>query len=315
MTEIAAVVLAHSDARQVHRFICALDDVPVFLHCDAKTPSDVARDMLTGLPSRVTVCERMPTSLASWSLVNAELSALRLALARTSAQHIVVASGSDYPLVTMQQLVEDLDGWHGSSHFWNTEIPFARWNTRTHPDGGRWRFEHRFLTRRDHVIYVRGVPLRVPHKRAVPRGLRLRASSQWKIYARRHAQALLDIVDRRTDLVNFWRSTLVPEESFAASVLGSPALVGSEGLQPCRANAWYLDWPAENTDHPAWLDSTIFEKLRAARFAEPMSPADAFSHSSGTDGESVSHRKWFARKFSTTVDTEVLDRMDAELRR
>ena len=252
--------------------------------------------MMSDLPARVSVLSRLRTSLASWSLVQAELEALRAAL-QTTAEHIVVCSGADYPLVSVEQLTDELSGWRGRSHFWNAPIPYSRWDTPHNRTGGRWRFESRFLTRRDQVMYVRGIPLRVPRRRAIPAELELRASSQWKIYARRHAAVLLDIVSHRTDLVRFWRGTLVPEESFAASVLASPSLVGDDAIEPSAANAWYLDWPVGNTAHPRWLDSSDFRRLRDARFAT----ADQ-------------DRKWFARKFSTTVDSAVLDRIDAELR-
>ena len=108
MTELAAVVLAHGDPVHLRRLVGALDDVPVFLHCDAKTEPEVFAAMTRGLPRRVTVCERISTKLASWSLVHAELTALREAVARTRAHHIAVMSGSDYPLVSMQALLDGL---------------------------------------------------------------------------------------------------------------------------------------------------------------------------------------------------------------
>src|SRR5450755_2366331 len=95
MTPLAAVVLAHTDPSQVRRLITALDDVPVYLHCDAKLPERPYHEMIQNLPRRVVVCERLSASVASWSLVDAELRALRAAVKGTSAQHIVVLSGAD----------------------------------------------------------------------------------------------------------------------------------------------------------------------------------------------------------------------------
>src|SRR4051794_25161521 len=129
MTPLAAIVLAHADPGHVRQLIGALDDVPVFLHVDAKTADNVAEEMVRGASSWVTLCDRLPTSLASWSLVAAELIGLRTALRRTSAQHIAVLSGSDYPLVSAPQLVAELSAWAGSSWLWNQPLPFAPWNT------------------------------------------------------------------------------------------------------------------------------------------------------------------------------------------
>lgn len=310
MTEFAAVVLAHHDPPMLHRLVAALEDVPIFLHCDAATPDPVAGEMVHGLPDRVTVLPRRPTRLASWSLVAAELSALRSSLASTSARHIAVLSGSDYPLMSVPELVRELASWEGRSYLWNAEIPFPPWNTPRHPDGGLWRYTRRFLTRRDHVLFVRKIPLRWPVPRAVPPGLELRASSQWKVYARAHVERLLAVVDDRPDLLRFWRTTLVPDESFAASTLASRSLMGDDALPPCRAHAWYIRWPREGNYHPAWLTGADFHDLAAARRAAPVSWQES---AAAPETSELPGRKLFARKFSPRVDAAVLDRIDTEL--
>jgi hypothetical protein len=311
MTELAAVVLAHRDPPMLRRLVGALEDVPVFLHCDAGTPAPVAREMVQGLPPRVTVLPRIRTRLASWSLVAAELSGLRAAVTATRADHIAVLSGSDYPLVSVPDLVSELAAWKQQSYLWNVELPFPAWDTPRHPDGGLWRLRRRFLTRDGHVLFWREIPLRWPVPRRVPAGIHLRASSQWKIYARHHVERLLDVVDSRPDLVGFWRTTLVPDETFAASILASPSLLGADALPPCRAHPWYIRWPEGVNYHPEWLTGSDFGDLADARWAGAPTAAEA---AASMDVWELPGRKLFARKFSTDVDPAVLDRIDAELR-
>lgn len=301
MTELAAVILAHTDPAHLRRLIAALPDIPIVVHCDAKTSPVVFGAMTGGLPSRVTTCPRISTSLASWSLVEAELQALRDLLHRSSAEHIIVASGSDYPLTSMSELSRTLDNWRGRSHFWNVPLPYEKWSTPRNPDGGLWRFSHRFITRHHNIVYLRDIPLRWPYTRRIPAHLELRAGSQWKIYARHHAELLLHSVDHHPDLIRFWRNTLVPDESFAASVLSSPAFAGSERLTPSQVNAWHMHWAGGNSPHPSWFTLNDFDELaRASKGAHPDNP--------GTS------RTLFARKFSTAIDQQILDRIDAELR-
>lgn len=310
MTNIAAVVLAHADPTQFRRLVAALNDVPIFLHCDAKAPPEIYHQMVQGLPPRVVLCDRHRTSVASWSLVDAELGALREAMRRTSAEHIMVLSGADYPLVSMQELADSLSLWDGATYLWNVPLPFSPWDTPQHPDGGLWRTRSRFIVIRRQVAFVRGVPLRWPIKRDVSPELELRAASQWKIYARRHVEILLEVVEKRPDLIRFWRGTLVPDESFVASMLASPKLVGSEALPICYDDAWYLDWSVSD-GHPKVLDSSDFDKLAEARWAIPSTPATA----SVLDGQPRPlERKLFARKFTTAGSEAVLNRVDHELR-
>jgi len=311
VTEVAAVVLAHRDPTHLKRLVAALEDVPLFLHCDARTTDPVAGQMLHGLPRNVTVLPRRKMSMSSWSLMAAELDGLRAALARTRAEHVAVLSGSDYPLVSMQALVAELAPWRGRSYFWNVPLPFSSWNTPRHPDGGLWRLRRRFLTRGEAVVFWRKIPLRWPVPRRLPTDVELRACSEFKIYSRHDVERLLHVVDTRPDLVGFWRSTLVPCETFAASVLASPALVGEDVLAPCRAHPWYIRWPEKDNAHPCWLSVADLDGLAKARWAEPVEPEVAFRPSAEKE---LPGRKLFARKFATDVDTEVLDRIDAELR-
>ena len=310
MTTLAAVVLAHGDPSQLHRLVAALEDVPVFLHVDARTPGPLAGEMVRGLPARVTLLDRRPMSLASWSLVTAELAGLRAALAATSAEHIAVLSGADYPLLSMTGIARELDAWAGRSWLWNRPLPYEPWDTPRNPDGGWWRLRSRFLVRGDQVVFARGIPLRWPAPRDLPPDVEFRASTQWKVYARRDAQALLETVDRRPDLVRFWRTSLVPDETFAASVLSSPALVGADVLTPCSAHPWFLSWPTGMAQHPNWLTTADFDALAAPTRSVTPSDCDDVAAPGGQGT-----RRLFARKFSSRVDTTVLDRIDAELRR
>lgn len=310
MTALAAVVLAHRDPMQVRRLVRSLHDVPIFLHCDAKTSEDQFSAMIARAPDRVHVCRRIPTSLASWSLVEAEVLGLRQAVSRTNASHIAVLSGSDYPLLSVPGLLEELQRWPGQSYFWNVPLPHRPWDTPRHPDGGLWRLRRRFWTRDGQVVFARGVPLRWPVPREVPPGVEPRAGSQWKIYARRHVIALLDIIDSRADLVRYWRSSLVPDETFVASVLGSEALMGRPALAPCWLQPWFTSWPGD-AQHPRWLVARDFDRLAAAAQGPSVGPADAISQARHDAGP---HRKLFARKFSTSTASHLLDRIDEELR-
>ena len=156
---------------------------------------------------------------------------------------------------------------------------------------------------------MRGVPLRLPWRRRVPAELRVRASSQWKVYARADVERLLHVVDTRPDLVAFWRSTLVPDESFAATTLASPALLGDAAAPECHDVPWFLRWGPPGTYHPEWLGPEDFDALAQARSAPPGLPDELLVP------RTSERQALFARKLSSERSGELLDRVDAELRR
>jgi hypothetical protein len=234
------------------------------------------------------------------------LDSLREAVRWTDARHIAVLSGADYPLVSMPDLVDELDRWNGRTWISNVPLPHSSWDTPRHPDGGLWRIKYRYLTHRNQVLFWRAYPLRWPLRRAIPADLTLRAASHWKIYSREHVVGLLKVAEQRPDLLRFWRTTLVPEESFAASMLASTRLFGQAALPPSTSSAWYLDWNSENAGHPRWLTDSDFDRLKSARWATRLDPA-----SGPVPGDD--YRKLFARKFRSS-ESSVLDRVDEELR-
>ena len=276
------------------------------MHCDRRTPLPVFAGMVRDHGPLVRVLPRRATHVASWSLVDAELRALRVWLSTSRSEHVIVLSGACYPLVSVERLCAELAGWRGLSRLRLNPLPHRPWDTPRNPDGGLWRVRRRFVTWGGRVVYVGNVPLRTVRRRP-PRGLELRASSQWKIYARPHVAALLAALDEHPELVRFWRTTLVPDELCAASILSSPELVGEVAGQVCDDLPWYLDWErGARHGHPRWLGVADLPALAAARAAPPRAVARFVS-------DRDAYRKLFARKIAST-GTELLDAIDATLR-
>jgi hypothetical protein len=308
VSAVAAVILAHADAAKVRRLIAALDGVDVFLHCDRKTPSVAAAEMVRGLEDRVELVPRVRTKLASWSLVLAELAGVRRALERSDAEHIVVMSGSCYPLVSTEELTDELDAWRGLSRLELNPLPYSGWGSLGRSHGGMWRVDRRFLRYGSQLAMVRGRPIPVWPAR-IPDTLALHASAHWKIYARHHAQALLSVLDSRPDLVRFWSGTFVPEESCVASILRSHDLVGEVADEIWDDRPWFMIWPPHDDSHPRWLVATDYPEIRRAATLPPRRPENP-SAMTNVRGR---HRFLFARKIASAAE-DLLNTIDDELR-
>lgn len=283
---LACVVLAHTDPDHVRRLVQALDPFPVFLHCDVRTPDDVFERMTAGLPARVTVLPRRRTAWARWENVAAELDGYRAALATTGASHVAVLTGTDYPLMSTAEMVEHLQQLPGRSVTESQPLPMPQWGR----DGGYWRLRFRFAAWRKRMLLL-------PLPRRLPRGVAFAGGSQLKVLAREDAAAVLRAVDDRPELVRFWRSTWIPDETFVYSVLHTPELVPDFERRRLTGNAWFIRWGETRRKSPPWLTSADLPVLRQVR-ADPRGGVPTF----------------FARKFSSSVDPTVVDEIDQTLR-
>lgn len=267
----AVVVLAHDKPRQLRRLIDALD-VPIFLHIDANTPEILHGAMTEGLPSRVRILPRLRAGWGAFALVEAELSGYRAALAETTAEHVVLLSGADYPLASTADIAAELAAHPGRSFVSFHDFPQLRWGLMGGYD--RFIFWHRPW---------RGRRLWIPVPRPWPRDLRPSGGSQSKILARPHIERLLDVLDRRPDILRFFRSVWIPDETLIASILSSPKLCpGWAEERTGSSHRFYIDWPGARAKNPAWLtDADLPALLAAARSRdEPALFARKFSDDS-----------------------------------
>ncbi|MDD7966792.1 beta-1,6-N-acetylglucosaminyltransferase [Actinomycetospora lemnae] len=269
------------------RLIEALDPFPVFLHCDIATSASAFEAMKRDLPERCRVLPRMNTGWARWENVAAELMGYRVALETTDATHVALLSGSDYPLASTDEIRSLLSRHLGRSITLTTPMPIAGWGR----DGGLSRLRYRHRVWRKHM-------LRLPFPRRLPRDVVPSGGPQHKILARAHARQVVDVAARRPDLVAFWRDSWVADETFVPSVLNSPELVPSWADEHVAETLWAIGWDGRRRKSPPWLTTDHLDILGRARAGEI------------DDGVP----KFFARKFSTDVDTHVLDLIDTVFR-
>lgn len=279
----AVVVLAHAYPQHLRRLIAALQPLPVFLHVDAATSDALLTEMLADLPETVRLLPRLRTAWASYGLVEAELTGYRAALAQTDANHVLLCTGSDYPIASADRIVATLEGYAGLSWLEIDALPNKNWGPLLGYDRFLWR--NRVRERRREWS---------PVPRSWPKGLRPAGGSQMKILARRHAERLLGVLDERPDLVSYFHEVWIPDETLVPSVLSSPfsGIDLSRGLVT-GPPAWYIDWGSKRSSGPRWLGLDDLPALAAAR--RQSIPA------------------LFARKFDGSAPA-VLDAIDAELR-
>ncbi len=279
-------MLAHNDPRHLRRLVAALHPFPVYVHCDLRTPRDTFEQMVTDLPQRCLVLDRVATGWATWGIAEAEIAGYRAALADPGVSHLALLTGSDYPLASTSEISAFLAQHRGESFTSFHPLPYPPWGR----SGGIARIRFRHWAYRKHMI-------RLPVPRRLPSAVVLAGGSMSKILARKHAEAVVTAYDAHPDLVRLWRRSWCADETFVPSVLSTPEFAPGWEQEHIDRSMWWIGWDGSARKSPPWLGIEQFDTLARARAA-------------GTDGIGYA----FARKFGTTHDTAVLDAIDRELR-
>lgn len=282
---LACIVLAHNDPVQVHRLVETLDPFPVFLHVDANADDDMFQAITDGMPDRVTLLDRIPTPWATWGAVEAEIEGYRAALAAPGITHVALLSGADYPIATMDDVTRMLREHPRDSFGATTTLPYSAWGR----SGGFSRLRYR------HWAWGKRM-LRLPIPRRLPRGVDFAGGATSKILATAHARALVETYDTHPALVRFWRRSWSADETFVNSILNTPAFVPGWRDEHVNSPLWWIDWGGARKKSPPWLTIDDLPRLLTRQVDDDqLVPCT------------------FARKFSTTTSTDLMDALDRHL--
>lgn len=220
MTQIAFILLCHKDPEgviaQTLRLAAAGDCVAI--HFDARSPkADYARirTALADNPQVTFARRRVRCGWGEWSLVAATLEAVKAAVADfPGATHFYMLSGDCMPIKTAEYIHgrlerDDVDYIESFDFFGSDWI-------KTGIKEERLIYRHWFNERRRKWLFYTSMDLqkRFGLARKVPEDLAIRIGSQWWCLRRRTVEAVLDFVRRRGDVLRFFATTWIPDETF-----------------------------------------------------------------------------------------------------
>ena len=220
MAKIAFILLCHKDPdaiiRQAQQLTAAGDYIAI--HFDARAPQAAFDQITAGLvdnPSVTFAKKRIKCGWGEWSLVQATLNAVEAAAdAFPQASHFYMVSGDCMPVKSAVHLHEFLDrddvdyvesfdyfesNWIKTG-FREERLIYRHWfNERTQ----KWLFYTSFnLQRRFNIT------------RDVPADIQMMIGSQWWCLRRRTIEALLAFIAKRRDVMTFFKTTWIPDETF-----------------------------------------------------------------------------------------------------
>ena len=284
--KIAYLILAHGSPKHLARLVAALSSssADFFIHVDRK--SDILPfAAIQGQAIRFTDT-RIPVYWGDFSIVEATLTLLKAALDfNTKFERFVLLSGADYPVRTSAYIEAFFEG-NADVEFMNlVEMPcdaagkpisrlttykFGPQDSAVHRLARKALVKLKVLPRhRDPQVYLEGL---------TPYG-----GSTWWALTRGAVQHVIDFTGSKRGVVDFFKNTVCPDESFFQTILGN-----SSFREKIRRNLTFADW-SEGGKSPRFLTPSDFDLLQAS----PEFPAsDIYG-----PGEIL-----FARKFSDDSD-------------
>jgi uncharacterized protein DUF5928/core-2/I-Branching enzyme len=219
MARIAYILLCHRDPEAVIRQARQLTAKGDFLsiHFDARANSAdfvKIRDALAS-NARVAFARRVKCGWGEWSLVEATLNAVRKAEKEfPRATHFYMMSGDCMPIKSAEFVHGFLDDndkdFIESFDYFNSD-----W-IKTGMREERLIYRHYFNERKHKTLFYAALNMqkRLGIKRAVPQNLDIMVGSQWWCLRRQTIEDILTLLKKRRDIIRFFRTTWIPDETF-----------------------------------------------------------------------------------------------------
>ena len=220
MAKIAFILLCHKDPDAViaqARLLTAAGDC-IAIHFDARNPADQYRRIVEALsdnPDVTFATRRIKCGWGEWSLVQASLNAIDAAVAAfPDATHFYMISGDCASVKSAEyahRFLESADRDYVECFDFFT----SDW-IKTGFKRERLVYRHVFNERTHKRLFYTmfEAQKRLGLERAIPPDLQIMIGSQWWCLRRSTIEAILDFIGKRRDVVQFFRTTWIPDETF-----------------------------------------------------------------------------------------------------
>lgn len=220
MANIAYLLLCHKDPdgimRQVRELTAAGDSVTI--HFDGRAPAEAFARLRAAFRDNPRVAfapRRIRCGWGEWSLVEATLLAARTAVTQfPDATHFYMVSGDCMPIKTAEYAHAFLDA-EPADYVESFDFFSSGW-IKTGIREERLHYRHWFNERANKRLFYASLALqrRLGLGREPPADLDIMIGSQWWCLRRATLEAILAFVDARPDVVRFFRTTWIPDETF-----------------------------------------------------------------------------------------------------
>jgi hypothetical protein len=220
MAKIAFILLCHKDPDaiidQAERLTAVGDYMSI--HFDARAKPEHFTKIKTALADNPNVTfarKRIKCGWGAWSLVQATLYAVEAAVdAFPRATHFYMLSGDCMAIKTAEYAHDFLDA-NDIDYIESFDYFESDW-IKTGMKEERLIYRHFFNERTQKTLFYASYNLqkRLGFTREIPRDLQIQIGSQWWCLRRNTIEGILDFTRNRKDVMRFFRTTWIPDETF-----------------------------------------------------------------------------------------------------
>ena len=219
MARLAYIMLCHQNPAAIIRQATLLTSQgdSLAIHVDGRARSSVFEAVRNGLATNanVVMAKRVNCGWGEWSLIQATLNAVRAAVkAFPFTTHFYLVSGDCMPIRSAANIHDYLDEIDAdqiaSKDFFESD-----W-IKTGLKEDRLNYRHWFNERRNKWLFYKSLDVQkwLRLARQPPAGMEIRIGSQWWCLRRGTIERILEFVGKRKDVVRYFRTTWIPDETF-----------------------------------------------------------------------------------------------------
>jgi len=220
MAKIAYILLCHKDPEAIigqARMLTAAGDY-IAIHFDARAKPEsfqMIRDALGDNPNVTFARKRIKCGWGSWSLVQATLYTIEAAVQDfPRATHFYMLSG-DCAAIKSAKYAHDLLDAEDVDFIESFDFFDSNW-IKTGIKEDRLIFRHFFNERAHKWWFYTSMNLqrKLGLSRKIPSDIQIQIGSQWWCLRRRTVEWILEFTRKRRDVMRFFRTTWIPDETF-----------------------------------------------------------------------------------------------------
>lgn len=225
MAKIAYILLCHKDPESIinqAERLTAMGDY-MSIHFDARANSADYSKLRTALrdnPNVTFARKRVKCGWGEWSLVEATLRAVEAAVDQfPRASHFYMVSGDCMVIKTSEYIHQFLDD-DDCDYIESFDFMESGW-IKTGIKEERLIFRHWLNERKHKWLFYTSLKMQrsLGLKRDVPQDLQIMIGSQWWCLRRRTIEWVLDFTRKRKDVMRFFRTTWIPDETFFQTIV------------------------------------------------------------------------------------------------